>query len=399
MVAGKEPALDFALTEEQVALQKLAHDFAEREIRPIAHAQEKISDPGKRFPWEVVEKGSHIGLRTLALPEEMGGAGADILTLCLVGEELAWGDLGVAVTFDQTWKISHFFERLANEEQRARYLPAFLEDHRFHLAVGMTEPNAGSDNIVPYNSPEAGVRTTAVLDGGDWVVNGMKHFISNGGIAKLYFMAFRTDITKGVDGGVTYFIATPDMEGFTYGRVHEKMGQRLSQNAELIFENCRIPDANRVTEVGGGMAARKRFVRGSNIEAAATVLGTARAAYEEALEYARNRVQGGRPIIEHQAIGFLLCDCFAEYEASRRLLHYAAWTANQDNLYDPKMGFMTKTFVSEAAFRIATRALEVWGGMGYMTEAPMEKYLRDATSFLHSDGTNQVMRIRTMPFL
>jgi alkylation response protein AidB-like acyl-CoA dehydrogenase len=140
-------------------------------------------------------------------------------------------------------------------------------------------------------------------------------------------------------------------------------------------------------------------VRGSNIEAAATVLGTARAAYEEALEYARNRVQGGKPIIDHQAVGFLLADCFADYEASRSLLHYAAWTANQDDLYDPKMGFMTKCFVSEASFRIATRALEVWGGMGYMTEAPMEKYLRDATSFLHSDGTNQAMRIRTMPFL
>ncbi len=391
--------MDFRLTDEQIALQKLAHDFAEREIRPIAHEQEKIADPALRFPWEVVEKGSRMGLRTLALPEEMGGAGADVLTLCLVGEELAWGDLGIAVTFDQTWKISHFLHRLANDEQRARYLPAFLEDHRFHLAVGSTEPNAGSDNIVPYNSPDAGMRTTAVRDGDHWVVNGMKHFISNGGAAKLYFILFRTDTTKGVNEGVTLFIVTPDMEGFTYGRVHEKMGQRLSQNAELIFENCRVPDANRVTKVNGAMEERKRFVRGSNIEAAATVLGTARAAYEEALEYARNRVQGGKPIIDHQAVGFLLADCFADYEASRRLLHYAAWTANQDDLYDPKIGFMTKCFVSEASFRIATRALEVWGGMGYMTEAPMEKYLRDATSFLHSDGTNQAMRIRTMPFL
>ncbi len=243
------------------------------------------------------------------------------------------------------------------------------------------------------------MRTTAVRDGDHWVVNGMKHFISNGGAAKLYFILFRTDTTKGVNEGVTLFIVTPDMEGFTYGRVHEKMGQRLSQNAELIFENCRVPDANRVTKVNGAMEERKRFVRGSNIEAAATVLGTARAAYEEALEYARNRVQGGKPIIDHQAVGFLLADCFADYEASRRLLHYAAWTANQDDLYDPKIGFMTKCFVSEASFRIATRALEVWGGMGYMTEAPMEKYLRDATSFLHSDGTNQAMRIRTMPFL
>ncbi|MBI3129449.1 MAG: acyl-CoA dehydrogenase family protein [Candidatus Tectomicrobia bacterium] len=391
--------MDFSLTEEQLALQRLAHEFAEREIRPVAKVLDQTKDPHKRFPWDILEKGSRAGLRTLALPEAMGGAGADVLTLCLVGEELAWGDLGVAVTFDQTWKITHLLERLTNEEQRARYLPRFLEDHRFHLAVAMTEPSGGTDNILPFDSPSAGVRTTAVRNGNDWVVNGTKHFISNGGIAKLYFLAARTDPSKGVSEGLTYFIVTPDMAGFSIGAIHDKMGQRLSLNAELIFQNCRVPDANRVTAVNEAMKARRRFVRGSNIEAAATVLGTARAAYEDALEYARNRVQGGKPIIEHQAVGFMLCDCFAEYEASRRLLHYAAWTAGQDSLYDPKMGFMTKCFVSEASFRIATRALEVWGGMGYMTEAPMEKYLRDVTSFLHSDGTNQAMRIRSMNFL
>ena len=391
--------MDFSLTEEQLALQKLAHEFAEREIRPVAKALDQEKDPHKRFPWAVVEKGARAGLRTLALPEAMGGGGADVLTLCLVGEELAWGDLGVAVTFDQTWKISHLLERLTNEEQRARYLPRFLEDHRFHLAIAMTEPSGGSDNIIPYDSPSAGVRTTAVRDGSGWVVNGTKQFISNGGIAKLYFLAARTDPSKGVSEGLTYYIVTPDMAGFSIGEIHDKMGQRLSQNAELVLKDCRVSDANRVSAVNEAMKARRKFVRGSNIEAAATVLGTARAAYEDALEYARNRVQGGKPIIEHQAVGFMLCDCLAEYEASRRLLHYAAWTAGRDDLYDPKLGFLTKAFVSEASFRIATRSLEVWGGMGYMTEAPMEKYLRDVTSFLHSDGTNQAMRIRAMNFL
>ncbi|MEK6711963.1 MAG: acyl-CoA dehydrogenase family protein [Nitrospinota bacterium] len=391
--------MDFSLTEEQLALQKLAHEFAEREIRPIAKEHDRIQDPHKRFPWEVVEKGGRAGLRTLALPEEMGGAGANILTLCLVGEEIAWGDLGVAVTFDQTWKISHLIERLTTEEQRSRILPRFLEDPRFHLAVAMTEPSGGTDNILPYDSPSAGVRTSAVRQGSDWVLNGTKHFISNGGIAKLYFLAARTDPAKGVSEGLTYFMITPDMAGFSIGEIHDKMGQRLSQNAELLLQNCRVPDSNRVGAVNEAMKARRRFVRGSNIEAAATVLGTARAAHEDALEYARNRVQGGRPIIEHQAVGFMLCDGFAEYQASRQLLHHAAWTTAHDDLYDPKMGFMTKCFVSEAAFRIATRSLEVWGGMGYMTEAPMEKYLRDVTSFLHSDGTNQAMRIRSMNFL
>ena len=391
--------MDFTLTPEQVELQKTAHDFAAREIRPVAAALDKEPDPMKRFPWDVLEKGSRLGLRTLALPKALGGAGCDNLTLCLVGEELAWGDMGTAVTFDQTWKISHLFDKLTNQAQKERYLKSILEDHRFHMAVGMTEESAGSDNIIPYDSPDAGVRTTAVRDGDHWIANGKKRYISNGGIAKLCIVAMRTDPTKGVSQGMTYFLITPDMEGFRYGKIHEKMGQRLSLNAELIFENCRIPDENRVTEVNRAMEARRQFFPGSNIEAAATVLGTARAAYEDALAHARSRIQGGRPIIEHQAIGFMLADCFAEYEASRRLLHYAAWTVGQEGLYDPKMGFMTKCFVSESSYRIATRALEVWGGTGYMTDAPMEKYMRDVTSFLHSDGTNQVMRIRSMKFL
>ena len=391
--------MDFSLTPEQEQLQKTAHDFAAQEIRPVAAALDREPDPMKRFPWEVLEKASKLGLRTLALPKDMGGPGCDILTLCIVGEELAWGDMGTAVTLDQDWKITHLFEKLANEEQKARFQKSFQEDHQFHLAVGMTEETSGSDNIIPYNSPDAGVRTTAVRDGGGWIANGKKRYISNGGIAKLCIVAMRTDTTKGVEEGMTYFLITPDMEGFRYGKIHDKMGQRLSLNAELIFENCKVPEENRVSEVNRATQARRLFFPGSNIEAAATVLGAARAAYEDALAHARNRIQGGRPIIEHQAIGFMLADCFAEYEASRRLLHYAAWTTGQKGLYDPKMGFMSKCFVSESSYRIATRALEVWGGTGYMTDAPMEKYMRDVTSFLHSDGTNQVMRIRSMKFL
>ena len=195
-------------------------------------------------------------------------------------------------------------------------------------------------------------------------------------------------------------MVSPGREGFSIGRIHEKMGQRLSQNAELVFENCRIPDADRVSEVGGGVKARSgSFSRGSVIESAATALGPARAAYEDAVDYAHNRVQGGKPIIEHQGVGFMLADCFIDYQAARQTLHYAAWRAMQDEGYDPKLGYMAKVFASEACFRIAKRAMEVWGGMGYMTEAPMEKYLRDVTSFLHSAGTNEAQRVRSMPYL
>ena len=392
--------MDFSLTETQRSLQKLAHEFAEKEIRPVARERERISEPSVRFPWDILEKGSRIGLRTLSLPKERGGGGANLLDLCIVGEEIAWGDLGVAVTFDQTWKIIHFLNRVWNEEQRSRYLPAFLEDHRFHLAVGMTEPNVGSENFIPHDKPELGAQTRAVRSGDGWLINGMKHFISNGGIAKLYTLVTRTNPTVGVSEGLTYFMVSPAQEGFSIGRVHEKMGQRLSQNAELIFENCQVPDSDRVSEVGGGVKARSgSFSRGSVIESAATVLGPTRAAYEDAVHHARNRVQGGKPIIEHQGVGFMLADCFIDYQAARQTLHYAAWMAMQDEGYDPKVGYMGKVFSSEACFRIARRAMEVWGGKGYMTDAPMEKYLRDVTSFLHSAGTNEAQRVRSMPYL
>ncbi len=391
--------MDFTLTASQRELQRLAHDYAKNELRPHVRERERLTDPGARFPWEALEAGSRLGLRTLSVPEERGGGGADILTLCVVGEEIGWGDLGVAVTFDQTWKVIHFLDTVWNAEQRERFLPEFLADHRFHLAVGMTEPEVGSENFIPEEGPDRGVRTRAERDGNEWIVNGRKRYISNGGIARLYVIVCRTDPTVGVSRGVTYFMVTPDMAGFSIGRIHEKMGQRLSQNAELLFEDCRVPDDHRVTPVGGGVAARSGpFSRGSVIESAATALGPARAAYEDALEFARTRIQGGRPVIEHQGVGFLLADCFVEYQAARQTLHHAAWRAMREG-YDPKLGYMAKVFASETGFRIATRALEVWGGAGYMTDGPMEKYLRDVVSFLHSAGTNQAQRIRTMAYL
>ena len=173
--------MDFTLTERQLELQKLAHDYARNELRPHVRERERITDPAERFPWDILETGSRLGLRTLSIPEEIGGGGADILTLCIVGEEIGWGDLGVAVTFDQTWKVIHFLDIVWNEAQREKFLPAFLEDHRFHLAVGMTEPEVGSENFIPEEGPHLGVRTSAVRDGADWIINGKKHYISNGG--------------------------------------------------------------------------------------------------------------------------------------------------------------------------------------------------------------------------
>ncbi|MBI2881222.1 MAG: acyl-CoA dehydrogenase family protein, partial [Candidatus Tectomicrobia bacterium] len=227
--------VDFRLSENQLALQRMVREFVNKEVKPVAGERDRIQDPHKRFPWDIVEKGSRLGLRTLALPEEMGGGGADILTLAILGEELAVGDLGVAVIFDQTWKFSYMFSDLMSDEQRSRWLPKFLNDHRCLLATGASEPNHASDNLGVVLGPGVGLQLSARKEGERWVLNGMKHFISSGGVASIYFILARTDKTVGIDKGVTAFIVGKGTPGFSIGRIHDKMGQRLIQNAELIF--------------------------------------------------------------------------------------------------------------------------------------------------------------------
>ena len=386
--------VDFVLTEEQRALQALARDFARREILPAAAERDRMTDLAARFPWEVLESASRHGLRTLRVPREVGGAGADTLTLCVVGEELAAGDLGVAVTLDQTWKISHLIYHVAAPAQRDRFLRDFVADHRFHLAIAMTEPGSGSDRYAYFDAPDSQLRTVARPARGGWVLNGLKHFISNAGIARLYVIYANTDPAQGVWRGSTMFLVPAGTPGFRIGRIHEKVGQRLAQNAELIFEDCWLSEEHLLGQPHRAFEARGAFTRGSHVEVGATVLGVARAAYEAALEWANTRVQGGRRIIEHQAVGMLLADMAMETEAARALIWKAAWAADHQDPYDPKLASMAKVFASEVAHRVTVQAQELFGGMGIMAEAPMEKLVRDALTFLHSDGTNQIHRVR-----
>ncbi|MBI2132469.1 MAG: acyl-CoA dehydrogenase family protein [Candidatus Tectomicrobia bacterium] len=263
--------MEFKLTERQLALQRMAREFARKEIRPVARELDRRPNPMDRSPVEVLDKASRIGLRTLGLAEAWGGGGADMVTLCIVGEELGWGDLGTSVILEQDWKLSRIFETLMTEEQKRSFLRAFAEDHRYHFSIASSEPDSGSDNLIPYDAPGVGLRTTAVRKGDRWVINGMKHFIFNAGLSKLYMVNTRTDPAAGVSRGTTFFLVTPDLDGFSYGRYHDKMGMRLGPNRELIFRDMEIPDANRVGEVNGAYAARRK-IRGSNIEAVSPCL-------------------------------------------------------------------------------------------------------------------------------
>lgn len=244
--------MDFSLTDEQKALQKLARDYVAQHVRPVAAEFDRNQNPADCIPSGIIEEGSKLGLRTLALSEERGGGGADMLTLSIVGEELGAGDLGVAATFDQTWKFTPIVEHWTNDEQKERFLPAFLSDDRFHLATCMTEPDAGTDHVLPHAAPGAGIQMRAERDGDIYRLNGTKAFISNGGTAKLYVVYTRTDKTQGGLKGMTPFLVPADTPGLSISRIHDKMGRRLLSNATIVFEDAEVPAANRLGEEEGG---------------------------------------------------------------------------------------------------------------------------------------------------
>ncbi|MFC1491071.1 acyl-CoA dehydrogenase family protein, partial [Nitrospinota bacterium] len=323
--------VDFQLTEQQMALQRLAYEFAEKEVRPIAMDLDHDPDPAKSAYMEpLLEKADKVGLRTMGIPEKYGGGGiGDLFTHCIVAEELSWGNRGVCGMLLSATKITHYLmaDELAPgacEENREKWLRAYCEDPNFLISTALTEPDSGSENTI-YSHPDAGYRTRGVRDGDEYVINGMKHFVSNVGWAKLYFVFVRTDPTKGVFEGVSLFMIPKETPGLSFGRVHDKIGYRLNLNRELILEDVRVPVANRLGPENYGSANIRKVMRGDILINAAAMVGLARAAYEATLEYARNRVASGRPIVEHQAIGFKLIDMYTLIEAARSFVWRASW--------------------------------------------------------------------------
>ena len=374
--------MDFQLTEKQFALQSLAHEFARREIRPIAHEREKIEDPAKRFPWDVVEKGSQLGLRTLALPEDMGGAGADVLTLCLVGEELAWGDLGVAVTFDQTWKISHLIEHLANDEQRARYLPAFLEDHSFHLAIAMTEPSAGSDL--------QNIQTTAIRDGDEYRISGQKVFITNGQLSDIVITACKTDPQAG-GKGVSLVLVETDRPGFKRGRNLEKIGWKAQDTSELFFDEVRVPASNLLGQEGRGFVQHMEQLPQERLLQAIRAATTIEAALEWTVDYTTTRRAFDRPIAAFQNTRFKLADVKSQALMLRVFVDRCI-AMHLEGRLDAVDAAVVKLLSSEMLGKLLDECLQLFGGYGYMWEYPIARAWADARMSRIAGGTCEIMR-------
>ena len=370
--------VSFKLTEEQEAIRKLAKSFVEKDIIPIAAEY----DEKEEVPWHIVNKAFEIGLMNLEVPVEYNGQGQDAITVAIVGEEIGYGCIGINGTFGANGLALMPILLAATEEQKKKYLAPFCAKPQL-AAFCLTEPGAGSD--------AGAVSTTAQLKGDEYVINGLKHFITNGGIATLYTVFAKTDPTKGVKG-ISAFIVPADLPGVKAGKKEKKMGDRASHVGEVIFEEVRIPKGNLLGNEGDGFKIAMMTLDRTRPGIAASAVGLARRALEEAIKYSKERVQFGKPICANQAIQFMLADMAIKVEAARALTWQACWMIDE-GLRVTKVGAMAKCFASDVAMANAIDGLQIFGGYGYMREYPMEKLVRDAKILQIYEGTNQIQRV------
>jgi alkylation response protein AidB-like acyl-CoA dehydrogenase len=398
--------MDFRLTDEQAMTRDMVREFAQEEVKPVALELDRKPDPKDCIPWDLLKKASALGLRTAAIPEKWGGEGADYLTLALILEELGAADQGFASIIRGCYTEGPRLVAELSPEQRDEFLPKFLEDDTFVLGLARTEPDAGTDSHYLYDEPGASIRTYAERRGDEYVINGSKHFISSGGVAKLYFLYARTDKKLPISQCLSLFLMPHDAPGFSIGRFHNKLGRRLLPNAELVFEDARIPARYLVGEEGdawgsegeGGGGPQKDWASSGpgapppfGLLGAAVNLGTVRGCYEEALAYARTRIQGGKPILEHQHVAIKLAQMKVQIEAARALLYKCAWSWETRYDYDPKMGMLLKAYVDEMGLSVANHSVGIFGGLGTADDdVPVQKYLRDIYTFLHGFATTEV---------
>jgi len=371
--------MDVFLNDEQKMIQQTVRDFVEKEVMPIADEQDKQG----YFPKETLAKMGLVGLMGLPIPEEYGGGGADTLSYIIAIEELSkvWASLGVIVavhTSVGTLPIYYF----GNDEQKRRFLPPLARGDMIG-GFAITEPEAGSD--------VAAVSTTAVRDGGDYIINGGKVFITNGSKAGSVIILAVTDKSKGVRGMST-FIVEKGMEGFTYGTTEEKMGMHSSDTTELVFNNCRVPGKNLLGGEGNGFKVSLGALDGGRIGIGAQSVGIAQAAFEASVKYAKERQQFGRSIGKFQAMNFMLADMATRIDAARLLVYRAAMLKDRGMKFGTA-GAMAKLFASETAMWVATKAIQVHGGYGYIKDYPVERFFRDAKVTEIYEGTSEVQRL------
>ncbi|BCR04923.1 acyl-CoA dehydrogenase [Desulfuromonas versatilis] len=373
--------MHFELTDEHKLMRQMVRDFAESEVLPST----KERDEQERFDRGLMfDRLAELGLTGIVFPEEYGGAGADYLSYAIAVEELSRVCASTGVTLSAHLSLgANPIYSFGTQEQKVRYLKPLAEGSKMG-AFALTETSAGSD--------AGGTRTTALLDGDHWVLNGTKIFTTNGGEAEIYVVFARSDRNAEKHRGISAFIVERDTPGFTFGKKEEKLGIRSSPTRELVFENCRIPKANLLGEEGKGFKIAMQTLDGGRIGIAAQALGIAQGAYEAALNYSKERKQFDQPLASFQAIQFMLADMATQIEAARLLVYQAAFRASA-GLSFGKEAAMAKLFASETAMQVATDAVQVHGGYGYTRDFPVERMMRDAKITEIYEGTSEVQRI------
>lgn len=388
------------LSEEQRMMRQTCRDFVDEVVAPFIRdnwQREWLMEPEARLPREILEGADAIGVRTLAVPEEFGGMVLDpeneVQTFAIIAEEIARGDSGLADKLVQNWKISVLLRNLAPRHLQERWFPRLVGDPGFLMSHCLTEPRGASDRWLPYNVPEANMDTRAVLEDGEWVINGRKHFISNGYDASLYVVYANTDPSLGMLQGTSSFLVPRETPGLTVTRCNETMGGRFMNNGEIVFEDCRVP-ADHLLAEGDAMAKAGVYFRPGKIIQAAKNLGVGVAAFEKTSDYVQHYVQGGRVLIKHQAVAIRLADMAIRLDAVRAFLRYAARAVDEGAGDADKLCNMVKVFASEEILKVCQDAMELHGGTGVMLEAGIEKLFRDAAVFLHMDATVDISRFK-----
>ncbi len=370
--------MNYFLSEEQKMIVDTCRELAETKIKPV---REKYDEEGI-FPWDIVKAMSEADLMGLYIPEEYGGFGGGIFSLCLAVEELSKVCGGISLAMAATALGTFPILLFGNEEQKKKYLPDIAAGKKL-AAFGLTEAGAGSD--------AGNMQTTAVKDGDDYILNGTKQWITNAGEAETYTVIAMTNKAKGTRGA-TAFIVEKGTPGFDFGKKENKMGIRASATRELVFNNCRVPAKNILGKEGMGFIVAVNTLNTSRPGVASQALGIAAGALKEALHYARQRVQFGQPIAGIQAVQHMLANMATEVEAARALLYQAARTIDAGEKSFAKISAMSKLYASEVAMKVTTDAVQILGGYGYMKEYPVEKMMRDAKITQIYEGTSQIQR-------
>jgi alkylation response protein AidB-like acyl-CoA dehydrogenase len=385
------------LSPEQLEIRDTVREFVARKIKPAALKPARLEAAEQPLLADLLEEASQLGLRALALSEAAGGAGADNLTCCIVSEELAAGDPDIAAVLGETWMLAQvLFDQLMTPGQRDRFLPAFLEDARYHIARAREEPDCDGSLGIHYHRPEQNdlrFATTGIRNEDGWVLNGLKHEVANASVARLFVVEAATS------GGTSAILVPCDTPGLT---VHENGAhmrrRRHGACGAISLKDCRVPVENLLGPEGQSKLGPE-IARGM-AQHLAMQLGIGRAAYEAALDYAQMRLQGGRRIIEHQAIGAKLADVATRLAVARSIIWQAAWASDHPEAFadrslpDLPLASVAKVFASETVYHASKDAAECFGAMGVMRDMPLQKYVHDALICLHSGEANTDTRLR-----